>query len=318
MSPLQHFKTENVAEHINAGNSTNGDVNFAGSSGLAVDNPEFVCKLNKSLYGLKQASRQFYVDEIVVTGTDTMEIEELKTFLNDSFKIKDLGRLHYFLGLEVLYKGDGVIISKRKFTLDLLKEYQCMDHNSFASPLDPTIKLRAKEGDNLSQFMDDPRQPHLKVAFHLLRYLKADPTLGIFLSKDADYTIKAYCDSDWVACPDFRKSLSGYLVLLGNNPISWKSKKQDTISLSSAEVEYKALRKVVRELVWLGRLFKELTTPFPKPITVFYDGQSTMHIARNPLFHERTKRIEVDCHFVRSKLQEGISLQHVGTCRYFN
>ncbi|XP_019236843.1 PREDICTED: uncharacterized protein LOC109217069 [Nicotiana attenuata] len=282
--------------------------------GLAVDNSELVCKLNKSLYGLKQASRQWYakltkalcsrgyahsmydyslfykktknstvyiavyVDDIMVTGTDTMEIEELKTFLNDSFKIKDLGRLHYFLGLEVLYKTDGVIISQRKFTLDLFKEYQCMDHNSFASPLDLTIKLRAKEGEvltdptyyrkllgklnfltntrlditysvqNLSQFMDDPGQPHLKAAFHLLRYLKVDPTLGIFLSKDADYTIKAYCDSDWVACPDSRKSVSGYLVLLGNSPVSWKSKKQDTISLSSAEAEYRALRKVVGEL----------------------------------------------------------------------
>ncbi|XP_019246502.1 PREDICTED: uncharacterized protein LOC109226159 [Nicotiana attenuata] len=348
--------------------------------GLAVDNPGLVCKLNKSLYGLKQASRQLYakltealcsrgyahsmydyslfykksehssvyiavyVDDIVVIGTDIMETTDLKTFLNNNFTIKDLGRLYYFLGLEVLYKDDGVIISQRKFTLDLLKEYQCMDHSSINSPLDPTVKLKAKEGErltdptyykkligkfnfltntrlyiaysvqHLSQFMDDPREPHLTAAFHLLRYLKGDPTLGIFLSKDQDYTIRAYCDSDWAACPDSRKSVSGYLVLMGSSPVSWKSKKQDTISLSSAEAEYRALRKVVGELVWLNRLFEELIAPFSKPIDVLCDSQSAMHITRNPVFHERTKHIEVDCHFVRSKLQEGlISLHHVGT-----
>ncbi|XP_019251221.1 PREDICTED: uncharacterized protein LOC109230150 [Nicotiana attenuata] len=196
-----------------------------------------------------------------------------------------------------------------------------MDYNNFTSPLDPTVKLRAKEGEvltdptyyrklvgklnfltntrldiahsvqNLSHFMDDPRKPHLKAAFHLLRYLKGDPTLEIFMSKDADYTNKAYCDSDWETCPYSRKSVSGYLVLLGSSPVSWKSKKQDTISLSSAEAEYRAIRKVVGELVWLSRLFEELTVPFPKPITVLCDSQSAMHIARNLVFHKRTKHI---------------------------
>nr|XP_016478101.1 PREDICTED: uncharacterized mitochondrial protein AtMg00810-like [Nicotiana tabacum] len=177
-----------------------------------------------------------------------------------------------------------------------------MDHNSFNSPLDPTVKLKAEEGErladptyykkliekfnfltntrldiaysvkHLSQFMDDPREPHLKAAFHLLRYLKGDPNLGIFLSKDQDYTIRAYCDSDWAACPDSRKFMSDCLVLMGSSPVSWKSKNQDTNSLSSAEAKYIALRKVVRELVWLSRLFEELTTPFPKPIAVFCDS----------------------------------------------
>nr|XP_016495883.1 PREDICTED: uncharacterized mitochondrial protein AtMg00810-like [Nicotiana tabacum] len=219
-----------------------------------------------------------------------------------------------------------------------------MDHNNFNSPLNPTVKLKAKEGkrlpdptyyrkligkfnfltntrlyiaysvQHLSQFMDDPREPHLTAAFHLLRYLKRDPILGKFLFKDQDYTIRAYCDSDWEAYPDSRKSVSDYLVLMGSNPVSWKSKNQDTISLSSAEAEYRALRKVVGELVWLNRLFEELTSHVLKPIAVFCDSQSAMHITRNPVFHERTKHIEVNCHFVRSKLHEGlISLHHVGT-----
>ncbi|XP_019267683.1 PREDICTED: uncharacterized protein LOC109244965 [Nicotiana attenuata] len=242
--------------------------------GLVVDKPGLVFKLNKSLYGLKQA---IYVDDVLLTGTNQEEIIQLKAFLHEQFRIKDLGQLHYFLGLEVMYKDDGVIISQRKFVLDMLKEYNCLDYKPCSSPLEPTIKLKAKEGtilqdptyyrklvgklnfltntrldiaysvQHLSQFMQEPREPHLKATFHLLRYLRNDPTLGIFMSKDADCTVKAYCDSDW-ACPGSRRSITGYLVLLGNSPISWKSKKLETISLSSAEVEYRALRKVVREL----------------------------------------------------------------------
>ena len=285
-----------------------------------------------------------YVDDVILTGTDTTEIAHLKVYLDNTFKIKDLGRLHYFLGLEILDTADGVLISQRKFTLDLLKEYDCFNYTPLSSPLDPTVKLKAKEGtplsdptfyrkligklnfltntrldiafsvQHLSQFMQDPRAPHLQAAYHLLRYLKQDTTLGVQLSKDPDCTVQAFCDSDWASCPDSRRSVSGYLVLLGNNPISWKSKKQETVSLSSAEAEYRSLRKVVGELTWIHRLLTELTVSISSPISVHCDSQSAIHIARNPVFHERTKHIEVDCHFVRDKLQEGlISLHHVST-----
>nr|XP_016473002.1 PREDICTED: uncharacterized mitochondrial protein AtMg00810-like [Nicotiana tabacum] len=196
-----------------------------------------------------------YVDDVILTGTNKKEIEELKAFLHDSFKIKDLGKLHYFLGLEILYKADGVIISQRKFVLVLIKEYNCMDYSSLPSPLDPTVKLKAKEDttltdpthyrkligklnfltntrmdiaysiQHLSQFIEDTREPHLKSTFHLLRYLKGDPTMGIFMSYDPNCNIKAYCDSDWAACLDSRKLVSGYINLLGNIPVCWKSKK---------------------------------------------------------------------------------------------
>lgn len=84
--------------------------------------------------------------------------------------------------------------------------------------------------------METPREPHLKAAYHVIRYLKQDPTLGIFISNKPNLTINAYCDSDWTACPDSRKSVSGYLVLMGDSPLSWKSKKQSTVSLSSTEL----------------------------------------------------------------------------------
>ncbi|XP_019252823.1 PREDICTED: uncharacterized protein LOC109231631 [Nicotiana attenuata] len=204
--------------------------------------------------------------------------------------------------------------------MDLLSEFDCMKYSALTSPLDPTVKLSVEEGpllpdpshfrklvgklnyltntrhdmsysvQCLSQYMQSPREPHLKAAYHVLRYLKGDPNLGIFLSNNKDYRVRAFCDSDWAACPDSRKSVSGYVVLLGDGPISWKSKKQHTISLSSAEAEYRAARQVVGEC------------------------QAAPHIAKNPVFHERTKHIEVDCHFVRDQVHEGlITLHHIST-----
>ncbi|XP_015168453.1 uncharacterized mitochondrial protein AtMg00810-like [Solanum tuberosum] len=179
-----------------------------------------------------------------------------------------------------------------------------MDYKATTSPLDSSEKLKATDGklltdpthyrklvgklnfltntrmdiaysvQHLSQFMQSPREPHLKAAYHVLRYLKQDPTLGIFISNKPDLTVTAYCDSDWATCPDSRKSVSGYLVLMGDSHVSWKSKKQATVSLSSAEAEYRAVSQVA------------------------------VHIDKNPVFHERTKHIEVDCHFVRNKLQQ--------------
>jgi len=138
--------------------------------------------------------------------------------------------------------------------------------------------------------------------------------LGIFISNVPDFNLRAYCDSDWAACPDTRKSVSGYIVMLGDSPISWKSNKQATVSLSSAEAEYRSIRMVVGELIWLRRILTEFNVPCDTPTPVYCDSQAAVHIARNPVFHERTKHIEVDCHFVRTSLQDGsITLHHVST-----
>ncbi|XP_049373639.1 uncharacterized mitochondrial protein AtMg00810-like [Solanum verrucosum] len=232
-----------------------------------------------SLFYMKQRySLMFvvvYVDDIILTGTDLEEIASLKAFLHDQFRIKDLGKLHYFLGLEILYRPDGVLISQRKFTLDLLKEFDSIDCKTTTSPLDLVEKLKATEGkllsdpihyrkligklnflsntridiaysvQHLSQFLQSPREPHLKASYHVVRYLKQDPTLGIFVSNKPHLNISAFCDSNWATCPDSRKSISGYLVIMGNSPISWKSKKQAIVSLSSVEAEYRAVRQVV-------------------------------------------------------------------------
>ena len=104
------------------------------------------------------------------------------------------------------------------------------------------------------------------------------------------------------------------MVLFGQSLISWKSKKQGTVALSSAEAEYRSLRRLVAELAWLSRLLHELTITDLTPIPIKCDNQAAIYLAKNPVFHERTKHIELDCHFVREKLLDGlISLSHVST-----
>ena len=148
---------------------------------------------------------------------------------------------------------------------------------------------------HLSQFMQQPRMPHFQAVQHVLRYLQGQPDLGILLNNSAHFSLEAYCDSDWAACPHSRRSVSGYVVFLGHSLISWKSKKQGMVSLSSAEAEYRSIRRLVAELAWLSRLFCELTLSNITPIPVKCDSQAAIYIARNPVFHERTKHIELDC-----------------------
>lgn len=123
-----------------------------------------------------------------------------------------------------------------------------------------------------------------------------------------------HSDSDWAAYPDTRRSVTGFCIFLGHILIGWKSKKHPVISLSSAEAEYRALSKVVAELTWLSRLLHDIFVPIVSPISVFCHNAAAIHIVKNPVFHERTKHIEVDCHFIRTKLHEGlIQLSHVST-----
>ena len=165
--------------------------------------------------------------------------------------------------------------------------------------------------------MQQPRVHHYQAVLHVLQYLKGHPDLGILFNKDAQFSLEAYCDSDWAACPHTRKFVSGFVIFFGKSLVSWKSKKQGTVSLSSAEAEYRSLRRLVAELAWLTRLLHKLTVEEVTPIPVKCECQAAIHIAhiaRNLVFHERTKHIELDCHFVQEKLLAGlISLSHVST-----
>ncbi|XP_019225782.1 PREDICTED: uncharacterized protein LOC109207339 [Nicotiana attenuata] len=259
-----------------------------------------------------------YVDDILLTGDDIQEIQSIKEFLNSEFKLNDLGDIHYFLGLEILRESNGFIVSQRQFTLDMLNEFDVSHLPRATSPLDPYCKLQSDDGplmDNptlyrhlvgklnyltntcpdlsfvvltLSQYMQRPCRTHFFAALRVLKYLSADPGQGILLSSTPDFFLLAFCDVDWASCKDTRRS------------------KQVSISLSSAEAEYRSMMGVTAELTWLVRLFDDLSTPITLLIPLHSDSKAAIHIARNPVFHERTKHVELDCHFVHQQFLSGL------------
>ncbi|GMI70425.1 cysteine-rich RLK (RECEPTOR-like protein kinase) 8 [Hibiscus trionum] len=159
---------------------------------------------------------------------------------------------------------------------------------------------------HLSQFMQSPKKTHFEAALRIVRYVKNSPGQGVFLKARNDGKITAYCDSDWASCPISRRSVTGYCIKIGESLISWKSKKQTTVARSSAEAEYRSMAMTTSEIVWLKGLLKDLGNESEEPVTVFCDSKAALQIAANSVFHERTKHIEIDCHFVREKIQKGI------------
>lgn len=282
-----------------------------------------------------------YVDDFVIACNDAKALQEFKDYLQTCFRMKDLGKLKYFLGLEVARNASGFYISQRKYALDIIAEAGLLGANPSPVPVELNHQLARAEGPPanaqqyrrlvgrliyltntrpelgyvvhiLSSFMQQPLLPHWEAALRVVRYLKGCPGQGIFLNAKDDLQITAFCDSYWSACPLSRRSLSAYIVFLGDSPVTWKTKKQDTVSLSSAEAEYRAMSVTIKELKWLKGLFQSFSIEHPAPMKLYCDSKSAIHIAANPVFHERTKHIERDCHHVRDAVQSTlITTEHV-------
>lgn len=157
----------------------------------------------------------------------------------------------------------------------------------------------------LSQFMQNPRQEHWDSALRVVRYLKGTPGQGILLKSESDLMLHGWCDADYAGCRLTRRSVGAWFITLGSSPISWKAKKQGVVSRSSAESEYRSMSLAVGELQWLRDVLIDLGINQTQPMDLHCDNQAALYIASNPVFHERTKHIERDCHTVRDAIQDG-------------
>lgn len=332
-----------------------------------------VCKLKKALYGLKQSPRAWfgrftkvmtdlgykqsqgdhtlfikhsdsggvtillvYVDDIIVTGNEKGEQQRLSQCLAKEFEIKTLGKLKYFLGIEVAHSKKGVFISQQKYITDLLKETGKAACKPASTPVDPNIKLGSAEEDVavdkemyqrlvgkliylshtrpdiafavslVSQFMHQPKEAHLQAALRIVQYLKGTPGRGILFKRNKNVNLEAYTDADYAGSVLDRRSTTGYCTFLGGNLVTWKSKKQSVVARSSAEAEFRAMAQGICELLWLKIILEDLRIKWDAPMRLYCDNKSAISIAHNPVQHDRTKHIEVDRHFIKEKLDSGL------------
>ncbi|KAL6332879.1 hypothetical protein AAG906_019391 [Vitis piasezkii] len=289
---------------------------------------KLVCKLHKALYGLKQAPRawfdklkislqQFgfsstksdqslfvrftncsslfvlvYVDDIVVTGSSSQEIQELISKLSGLFSLKDLGELSYFLGIEVKKTTDGGLhLSKKKYIQDLLKKTKMDGAKSLPTPMLSGLKLSAETGDPIDNVFE------YRSVVGALQYITITRpeiafNLGIVLKPSETMNLMAFCDADWGSDVDDRRSTSGHCVFLGKSLVSWSSK-SSTLFPDLLDLE-----------LWLQSLLSELKSKMTMVPVIWCDNISTVSLSANPVLHSRTKHMELDLYFVREKVME--------------
>ncbi|XP_019056312.1 PREDICTED: uncharacterized protein LOC109116040 [Tarenaya hassleriana] len=296
---------------------------------------------NRDLKGNKFLIMLF-ADDILLTGNNFAFLDVAKHLQSSSFQIKNLSNLRYFLGLKIARSKQDIHICQRKYMLELLEDFGFLACNSVASPMDLKDKLSSDSGDllidvthyrkligkliylsvtrpdisyvvqKLNQFMSKPRSDHLTHAHRVLRYLKGVSTQGLFYPADSSVRLSGYKNVDWAVCPDSRRSVIGFCIFIGNSLISCKSNKQQVMSRSNTESEYRAMAQTSSELTWIAGFLRDLHIRFPMPITLYCDNQSALHIDNNLVFHERTKHIEINYHFVCGKLISGfLKVLHV-------
>jgi hypothetical protein len=337
-----------------------------------------VCHLKKAIYGLKQAPRKWnrklveflerigfeqsyadpcifvrqgqkstdlcilavYVDDIIILTKEKRMMTLIKKQLKEGFQMKDLGELHFILGVEVDRTSEGISLSQQHFVKKLLVKFGMAEAKTAPTPMDTSVQLQREDGyskpvDNvlyqsiigsllyiamvtrpdiayavgvLGRFAKSPTEAHLTAAKRVLRYLKGTDLKLSYKQQVSDYFV-GYSDADWGSSMDDRKSTTGSVFILAGGAVSWMSKKQSLVALSTTEAEYIALSSASQEAVWLQRLMKDIGQEMQMKIQE--DNQSAIRIAQNPVFHSRTKHIDIKTHYVHELVTQGtISLEY--------
>ena len=353
---------------------------------------KMVCKLEKSLYGLKQSPRQWYrrfdkfmmeqkytrseydqcvylrklqdgsyiylllyVDDMLIASRSQREIDHLKTQLNKEFEMKDLGEAEKILGMEISRdrKLGRLCLTQKQYLRKVLKRFGMNEKSkSVSTPLAPHFKLSASlspkddaEREHMSKvpyanavgslmyamvctrpdisqavgvvsrYMHDPGKEHWQAVKWILRYILNTVDVGLVFEKGKQdgKSVVGYCDSDYAGDLDKRRSTTGYAFTFAKAPVSWKSTLQPTVALSTTEAEYMAVTEAMKEAIWLQGLLDELGIGL-KQMEIHCDSQSAIHLAKNQVYHARTKHIDVRYHFVREILEKGrVLLQKIPT-----
>uniref|UniRef100_A0A2N9GX95 Uncharacterized protein n=1 Tax=Fagus sylvatica TaxID=28930 RepID=A0A2N9GX95_FAGSY len=270
-----------------------------------------------------------YVDDLIFTGNNPSMFEDFKNAMAREFEMTDIGLMAYYLGIEVKQTEEGIFISQEGYAKEILKKFEMLDCKSISTPVECGVKLsRHDEEENVnptlfkslvgslryltctrpdilygvglvSRYMEAPTMTHLKTAKRILRYVKGTLDFGLLYSPSKEFKLFGYCDSDWAGDMDDRKSTTGFVFYMGDTTFTWTSKKQPIVTLSTCEAEYVAATSSVCHAVWLRSLLKELHMSQEEATEIFVDNKSALALAKNPVFHDRSKHIDTRYHFIR-------------------
>ncbi|VVT49811.1 uncharacterized protein SAPINGB_P002455 [Magnusiomyces paraingens] len=286
-----------------------------------------------------------YVDDLLISGNSSEVIAKTKSSLSSMFKMKDLGPVEQFLGMRVKQSPYHITVDVSRYIFDVLEEFGMQNCSSVKTPL-PTRDLSDfSESDSatdasmyrsiigkliyaancarpdlavavsfLCRYMQSPKSIHMEAAKHTLRYLKGTAELGLEYRAQKVYKLVGYSDADYAQDKQDRKSFTGYVFILSGGPITWACRKQVSPASSSVESEYMSLSDASKECFWINQLLSLCKIPVPLPVTMFEDNQGCIALAQNPVFHRRTKHIDVRYHVVRHYIRSGvIHLEYLDT-----